>query len=124
MAAPPEPPFEFTEQQDQVLSGLASSMKLLALLLLGLAAMRLASGVVEIITTSWAGLWYAVEGIATGFLGLVMLSASTDARFSVETQGYDKPHLMNTFTSLSDFYKVQIGLAMFIGVIVLLRILL
>jgi hypothetical protein len=122
MAAPAEPPFEFTPNQEQTLAGLASSMKLLSFLLLSLALARIAFGVVEVLTSSWAGLWYAVEGLVTGFLGLAMLAGATDSRFIVDTQGYDKAHLLNAFTSLTVFYKVQIGLALFIGAIVLLRI--
>lgn len=122
MAAPTEPPFEFTQEQDQTLTGLASGMNLLSLAILGLAAVRIGSGVVEIITTSWAGIWYIVEGLVTGLAGLVMLAAATDTRFIVDTTGYDKPHLLNAFTSLTFFYKVQIGLALFVGAIVLLRL--
>lgn len=123
MAAPAEPPFEFTTGQDQSLAGLASAMKLLATVLLGLAAVRIAFGAIEIFTSSWAGLWYMIEGLATGFMGLVMLAGAADTRFIVDTTGYDKPHLLNAFTSLTVFYKVQIGIALFIGFIVLLRIL-
>ncbi|MBI3410481.1 MAG: hypothetical protein HY040_19250 [Planctomycetes bacterium] len=123
MAAPTEPPFEFTTEQDQSLAAIALAMKLLAVVLLGLAAVRIAFGVIEIFTSSWAGLWYIVEGLATGFMGLVLLAGATDTQFIVDTTGYDKPHLLNAFTSLAVFYKVQIGLALFIGVIVLLRIL-
>lgn len=97
-------------------------MKLASMALLGLAAVRIGLGVVEIITVTWAGLWFIVEGMLTGFLGLVMWAGSTDTRFIVDTTGYDKPHLLNAFTSLTVFYKVQIGLALFVGAVVLLRL--
>jgi len=124
MGMPSESPtFEFTEEQNQTVAGLAAAMKLLATVLMGLAAVRIASGVIEIITSSWAGIWYMLEGLVTGLLGLVMLAGSADTRFVVDTTGYDKPHLLNAFTSLIFFYKLQIGLALFVGIIVLLRLL-
>ena len=123
MAAPAEPPFEFTTEQDQSLAGLAVAMKLLAMVLLGLAGIRVVYGIFEIFTSSWAGFWSIVEGVASGFMGLVLLAGATDTRFIVDTTGYDKPHLLNAFTSLCVFYKVQIGIALFIVFIALMRIL-
>lgn len=122
MAATTEPTFEFTPEQERVVGALAASMKLLSVLLLVLALARISGGVVEILTASWAGLWSVIEGLVTAILGLVLLAGAADTRFIVDTKGYDKPHLLNAFTSLSLFYKIQIGLALLIGAIVLLRI--
>ena len=123
MAAPAEPAFEFSEQQDRVIAGLASAIKLLAIMILGLAALRVVFGAIEIFTAGfWTGLWYTIEGLVTALLGLIMIAGATDTGFIVDTTGYDKPHLLNAFTSLTVFYKVQIGIALFIGVITLFRI--
>jgi hypothetical protein len=117
MGVTPPNTIEFTSDQDKVLSGLASNMKLVAIALLVLAPLRLVFGVVDITSHPVAGGLSLVEGLLTGLLGLVMLKGAADARYMVSTTGYDKDHLLNMVESLSAFYRVQVGIAVLVIVV-------
>jgi hypothetical protein len=117
MGAGPESTFEFDSTQDTIISGLASNMKLVAVALLVLAPLKLVYGGLDL---GMYGHWLTgglslIEGLFSGLLGLVMLKGAADARYAVETKGYDKEHLLNLVESLTVFYRFLIG----IGVVVL-----
>jgi hypothetical protein len=114
MGAAPNTTLEFTGEQDRLISGLTSNMKLVAIALLVLAPLRLVFGGLDVASHPLAGGLSLVEGVLTGLLGLVMLKAATDARYMVETKGYDKEHLLNAVESLTVFYRVQVGLAVLV----------
>jgi hypothetical protein len=122
MGVTPPNTIEFTSDQDKIISGLASTMKLVAVALLVLAPLRLVFGVVDIASHPVAGGLSLVEGLLTGLLGLVMLKAATDARYMVETKGYDKDHLLNMVESLSVFYRVQVGIAVLVIIVMAVRL--
>ena len=114
MGAAPNTAFEFTAEQDRLISRLASNMKLLAIVLLVLAPLRLVFGGLDVASHPLAGGLSLVEGLLTGLLGMVMLKGAADARYMVETKGYDKEHLLNAVESLTVFYRVQVGLAVLV----------
>ena len=114
MGAAPNSPFEFTSEQDRLISALASNMKMIAVALLLLAPLRLVCGGLDVASHPLPGGLSLVEGLLTGLLGMVMLKGATDARYMVETKGYDKDHLVNAVESLTVFYRVQVGLAAFL----------
>src|SRR5262245_60445234 len=121
MGTVPNNTLEFTSDQETVLAGLASNMKLVAIALLVLAPLRLVFGGLDVAglglgATARNGATSLVEGVLTGLLGMVMLKGSADVRFAVDTKGYDKEHLLIAVESLTVFYRVLVGL----GVVVLL----
>jgi hypothetical protein len=118
MGAAPESTVEFDSTQDTIISGLASNMKLVAAALLVLAPLKLVYGGLDLgMHSHWlTGGLSLIEGLFSGLLGLIMLKGAADARYMVETKGYDKEHLLNLVESLTVFYRFQIG----IGVIVLI----
>jgi hypothetical protein len=111
MGAAPNTTLEFTSDQDKFISGLASNMKMVAIVLLVLAPLRLVFGGLDVVSHPLPGGLSLVEGLLTGLLGMVMLKGATDARYIVQTKGYDKEHLLNLVESLTVFYRVQVGLA-------------
>jgi hypothetical protein len=123
MGAGPETTLEFNSTQDTIISGLASNMKLLAVALLLLAPLRLVYGAVDVAGHPVAGVLSLVEGAFTGLLGMVMLKAATDARYMVETKGYDKEHMMNWVESLTVFYRVLVGIGSVVLVVSAVRVL-
>lgn len=124
MGAAPNTTLEFTGQQDQFISGLASNMKMVALALLVLAPLHLLRGGLNVASYPLPGGLSLVEGLLTGLLGLVMLKGASDARYLVETKGYDKEHLLHAVESLTVFYRVQVGLAAVLILGMVLRLLL
>lgn len=123
MGAAPNSPFEFTTEQDRLITTLASNMKLVAVALLLLAPLRLVFGGLDVASHPLAGSLTLIEGVLTGLLGMVMLKGATDARYMFETKGYDKDHLVNMVESLTVFYRVQVGLAAFLVLAMALRLL-
>lgn len=123
MGAAPNTNLEFTAEQDRFIAGLASKLKLLAVALLVLAPLRLVFGGVDVAAGhALTGGLSLVEGLLTGLLGMVLLKGAADARYMVETKGYDKDHLLNAVESLTVFYRVQVGLAALVILGMLLRL--
>lgn len=125
-AATPEVPLEFSEEQDKTVLDLARNIKIAAFVMLALGALILLSGLLLwfwLWTSFWGGLFAIVVGALTKFLGLVLLSTSTDTRYIAETNGYDKIHMLNAFTSIIVWLKTLIGLASLIGLVLLVRLL-
>jgi hypothetical protein len=123
MGAAPNTVLEFTSDHDKIIAGLAANMKMVAIALLVLAPLRLVFGGLEVASHPLPGSISLLEGLLTGLLGMVMLKGATDARYMVETKGYDKEHLLNTIESLTVFYRVQVGLAALLILGMTLRIL-
>src|SRR6516162_9177281 len=94
---------DFTAEQRQTLADLASRMHLVSMLLFLLALLRLVSGALTLPGALFPGLASLLEGLLTGVLGMVMLTGADDAQFLVKSKGIEKPHLVNTFASLSKF---------------------
>lgn len=123
--AAPEVPLEFNEQQDKVVLEFAGHVKTAALVTLALGGVTILGGLLYWFwwwENFWGGLFAIIVGAVTKFLGLVLLSTSTDARYIADTKGYDKIHLLNAFTSINIWLKVQIGLASLIGVVLFFRL--
>lgn len=96
-------------------------MKVVAGVLLLLAAVGIVGGVLTLVNGSPLGLLSIVEGAVTGLLGLIMISASTDVRYIVETK-FASIHLGNAFLNLAAFYKGQFFLALLLIVLVIVRL--
>jgi hypothetical protein len=114
MGTVPNNTLDFNSDQDTVLSGLASNMKIVAIALLILAPVKVAFGVIEF--GGWGinpsvtnGLLCVVEGLLSVLMFFVLLKGARDVRYAVETKGYDKEHLLNAVESLTVFYRVVVG---------------
>jgi hypothetical protein len=116
-------PLEFTGEQSEAVRRLALMMKGVAAVLLGLAGLHCIDGLVTVLAVSPTGLFAIIEGLITGLLGLIMMSAAADVRFMAETK-FTSVHLGNGFQNLSMFYKVQFLLALFLAAIALARLVL
>jgi hypothetical protein len=116
-------PLELTSDQRAISGGLALAMKGVAAILFLLAGVNVVGGGLTLVMGGpiGDGLIAAVEGLATGFLGLVILSCSTDVRFMVETK-HTSVHLGNALHNLSFFYQVQFGVAAFLLLVACIRV--
>lgn len=112
-----ETPLEFNAEQDRVVSGLAAALKLAALVLLALAALRVWRGLIEFFSDFWLFLIFVVVGLLTGLLGLILISIADDARFITQTQGNDRIHLFNAVDSLNVYTKTMFWLGIVIIVV-------
>jgi hypothetical protein len=110
-------------EQKRVFAGLASRMGLLSMLLLLLAVLRLVSAGLALWGGDWVpGLLSVAEGLAAGFMGLVLLTGSSDARFVAETNGYEKSHFLNTVASLATFYTAQVVVGVLVALVLAIRL--
>jgi hypothetical protein len=114
-------PLELNAEQRELASKLALAMKTVAAVLLLLAVINIAGGIMVLLGGSATGLLALIEGVITALLGLIMLSSSADVRYMVETK-YTSIHLGNGFRDLALFYQVQFGLALFLIVIGVVRL--
>jgi hypothetical protein len=114
-------PLEFNGEQRQMVAKLALAMKLVAIVLLALAAVGAAAGVLTIISGSPSGLLGIVEGLLTALLGLIMLSSAADVRYMIETS-FATIHFSNALRNLTVFYKTQFLLALLLIAIAVIRL--
>jgi hypothetical protein len=122
MAAPaPEPPLELTDEQRSAGAALGRAIGFVSMALFALALLRIVSGVVRFKDDKF-GLADILEGLVTGFTGLVLMNARDSATFMAEVKGYERPHLLNLASSLSVFGKVLIALGVIVGLAALLRL--
>jgi hypothetical protein len=104
--------YEFTEKQERIISGVASSMRIVGLVLLTLGGLQIAVAVVGGITGRMgsASVAAGVEGILGLVIGSFTMGAGTAFRRIVDTKGNDIGHLMEGFVALGSLYRVQIAL--------------
>jgi hypothetical protein len=114
-------PLEFNGEQRQTVAKLALAMKLVAIVLLGLAAIGVAAGALALVNGSVSGILGIVEGLLTGLLSLIMLSSSTDVRYMIETN-FAAIHFGNALRNLTGFYKTQFFLALLLIAIAVIRL--
>lgn len=114
-------PLELSSDQRLIVGKSALAMKLVAIVLLIVAATGIAAGVVTLVNGSLSGLLGIVEGLITCLLGLIMLSSSADVRYMVETT-YPSIHLGNALRSLTTFFKAQFLLALLLIAIAVIRL--
>jgi hypothetical protein len=114
-------PLEFAGSDRETVGKLGFVMKGVAAVLLLMAAVNVAGGVLTLLNGSLLGFLALIEGAISGLLGLIMLSCSTDVRYVVDTP-YSGIHLGNAFRNLTVFYQAQFGLAIFLALVMILRI--
>jgi len=124
--ATPKESLPLTPEQKQTVAGVASTMQIVAGLLLLLGLIQLVGGPVSLI---WLGAGFfsavltLVQGALTLLLALVMLAASSDFRYLGEYPRFGGNHLRNAAKSLTMFYQVQVGVALVLALIVVVRLL-
>jgi hypothetical protein len=123
-AAAPKETLPLTPEQKQVAIGVASNAKIVAAVLLALGGIQLVGGPVAVLVFE-AGMFSAlltmVQGALTAFLGLVMLACSSDLHYLGEVPRYSGNHLRNAAKNLKVFHQVQIGLALLLALVVIVR---
>jgi hypothetical protein len=117
----PDSPLGMSTEQEKTFSGLAAVMKLLCLLLFLLALLRLAGGVAELVNHSGYGFLSILEGVLTGFLGVVLLTASSDVQNVAEARKHAPAHLKNGIGALRTFYGAQLILGVLLALVLLMR---
>jgi hypothetical protein len=123
--AVPKEKLPFTPDQKQVVGNLALATQAVAALLLLLGAIQVIGGPV-----AWwfggAGFFGALvtllEGALTALLGLVMLAVSSDFKYLGQFLQFGGNHFRNVAKNLTAFYQFQLGLAMLIALVVLVRL--
>ncbi len=114
-------PLEFAGSDRETVGKLGLVMKGVAGVLLLIAAVNIAGGVLTLLGGSLLGFLALIEGALSGLLGLIMLSCSTDVSYMADTP-YTGTHLGNVFRNLTVFYQAQFGLAVFLALVMILRI--
>jgi hypothetical protein len=114
-------PLEFTGEECATVKNLALAMKGVAAVLLLLAVVTIVVGVAMLFGRSALGLVHVIEGLVTGLLGLIMIASSANVRYMCETK-FVSIHLGHALKNLTVYYKTQFGLALFLIVIGILRL--
>src|SRR4051812_747276 len=117
----PDSPLGMSAEQEKTVSGLAAVMKLVSLVLFLLALVRLAAGVVELTHGSGYGLLSILEGVLTGFMGVVLLTAADDVGNVVAARKHGPAHLKNGLGALRTFYGTQLILGVLLALVLLMR---
>jgi hypothetical protein len=115
----------FTPEQKQLVAGVAGSSMMLTAVLFLLGIIQIVSGPVAVFVFG-AGVFGAlltmVLGALTMLLGLVMLACSSDFKYLGEMPKYSGNHLRNVANHLTFFHQVQLGLALLLALVVLVRL--
>jgi hypothetical protein len=114
-------PLGLSSEQEKTVTGLSAAMKLVSLLLFLLALLRLAAGVAELKNQSGYGLLSVLEGLVTGFMGVVLLTAADDVRNVVDARKYAPAHLKNGLGALRTVYGTQLILGIILALVLLMR---
>ena len=112
--------YEFAENQESIISGVASSMRMVGLVLLTLGVLRLVVALVGGITGHiGSGLVAAgFEGILGLVIGSFTMQAGAAFRKIIGTKGNDIGHLMEAFIALRSLYRVQITLLVIAAILI------
>lgn len=123
-AAAPKETLVFSPEQKPTAAAVALNSRLLAVVLLMFGAIQLLGGPAAVILQGAPVLGaalMALQGVVTIFLGLVMLACATDFHYLGEVPRYSGNHLRNAANDLKFFHQVQIGLALLLALVVVLR---
>jgi len=98
--------YEFSEQENEHFSKLASGMKFVGIAALVLGAISMIAG--------FSGEYTAVvNGILYLFIGYLTMTAARPVQMIVDTEGNDIDHLMTAIQELGKLYKLQKALIIF-----------
>ena len=108
-SSPADGSYEFTEAQDRMISSVASSMRIVGLVLVLLGGFQLLVALVEIMGRAAAGFTAAgPEGILVLVMGGFTMQAGTAFRKIVSSRGNDIGHLMQALRALRSLYRLQL----------------
>src|SRR5262249_31785394 len=115
----------FNPDQKQIVGNLGFAAQGVAVFLGVFGAVQIIGGPVAWL---WSGagffsaLLMLVLGALTVLLALVMLAVASDFKFLGQFPQYSGNHFRNAAKNLTMFYQVQLGIAVLIGLVVLMRI--
>jgi hypothetical protein len=106
--------YEFSSEQNAVITSLAKRMKFIGVVLLALAALYFAAGFYPFLRSTMPG-WYgigsiighAIGGAVYLAIGIFTIKAARSFRLIVETQGSDIHNLMDALAFLLKQYAIQ-----------------
>jgi hypothetical protein len=97
--------YEFSEQQNKLISSLATCMGALGIILLIVGAIQLLAGAVMIAN---GGVVALIEGLLSLVIGGFTLKAAGAFRQIVSSTGNDMGYLMRALGTLRDLYRLQV----------------
>jgi hypothetical protein len=112
-------------EQKQVVGRLGGAAQLVAVLFLAAGVIQVVGGPVSWLVlggTFLNGLFMLIQGALTAFLGLAMLAVSSDFTYLGQFPQYSANHVRNAAKNLTVFHQAQVGLAVLIGLVALLRL--
>jgi hypothetical protein len=124
-APAPKEMLPFTPEQKQVVSNVAQYAKMVGGVLLALGAIQVIGapvGVWFLGAGVFSGVLLLLQGALTALLGLVMLACASDFHYLAEVPKYRGNHLRNAANNLKAFYQFQLGLALLLALVVVLRL--
>jgi hypothetical protein len=97
--------YEFTEEQNRVIGGLASSMGWVSAIMVIIGLVQLVVGIVQLSKGGLVALLSAVVYLVVGWL---THKASKEFREITTSQGNDLGHLMDALGALRQLYRIQV----------------
>ena len=109
--SPVDGSYEFTEDQDRVISNVASSMRIVALVLMVVGSFQMVIALVGFMGSGDANLTrWALQGGLALVIGGFTMQAGTAFRKIVSAKGNDIGHLMEALSVLRKLYRLQVVL--------------
>src|SRR5262245_26847284 len=122
-APTPDPAPEFTTSQQEGVRRFATTMRLAGMGILGFGGLTVLLGGYTLLFIHFgSGLLLVLQGALTAFIGIALATGSVDARYMVDTKGYEKDHLANTFVSVDAAYKALTILGVLLCVVLAFRL--
>ncbi|PSO49628.1 MAG: hypothetical protein BRC33_06305 [Cyanobacteria bacterium SW_9_44_58] len=101
--------YEFDESQNELIQGLASTMKFVGYFLIAVGILVAISGIFTIAQGGFSGL---VQGIVQAIIGFWTIQAAKSFQLIVDTEGRDIENLMGALGELRKLYRLQYWILM------------
>jgi hypothetical protein len=111
--------YEFTEEQNRVIGGLASSMGWVSAIIVIIGLLQLFVGIAQV---SKGGIGAIVQAVVLLVVGWLTHKASKEFREITTSEGNDLGHLMDALEALRNLYRIQVILIVVAGAVVFLAI--
>jgi uncharacterized membrane protein len=119
---PPQPPYEFTSAQDDIIRALAGKMKFVGIFYIVASCFVGLAGLISLFFSPLISAFYLVLLTPELLIGIWTINAAQSFKLIVETRGRDIPHLIGALTALRKLYTLMFWLLIVALVLVLLAI--
>ena len=118
----PQPAYEFTPAQDDIIRALAGKMKFVGIFYIVASCFVGLAGLVALFFSPMVGVFYLALLTPQLLIGIWTINAAQSFKLVVGTKGRDIPHLMGALTALRRLYTLMFWLLIAALVLIMLAI--